>query len=426
MPHVFISYAHEDKSRLKRVVRVLEDAGMETWYDEEIRVGERLTEAIFPQLRSSRCAVFILTKYSVKSDWVRTEIQYAFDHATPIVLISFGNVSVPDDFPGDVDDTLRIAINRNLSGRKKIEFLEATRRLYDHRKAPVITMLNLKGGVGKTVLTANLFGCIHETERKSVLLIDLDPQHNLTQLLLSENDMMKAFGASKNIMSIFRGFGDLSEYPSDSQLKRMLEKCIVPLKSVKPLEPRIDLIPGTFEVITYFLGEQHQRFERNSERWVRFRQFVAYCERQYDYVAIDVNPGATLMTELALSVSSHVLSPVRPDRFATYGLSLLDLLLSKVSEDASKIRRLAIMNGVQGNERSDIEVELRSSASNGGAVEVLDATIPFSKLMIAGPAKPNASGDMTFDLAYRKSRGSGPIQKRLRAAALELSEKVGV
>lgn len=190
MPHVFISYAHEDKSALKRVVRVLEEAGMQTWFDQEIRVGERLTEVIFPKLRSSRCAVFILTKNSVRSDWVRTEIQYALEQATPIVLISFGNVTVPDDFPGEVDDTLRIAINRNLSGRKKIKFLEATKRLYDHKNAPVITMLNLKGGVGKTVLTANLFGCIHETDRKSVLLIDLDPQHNLTQLLLSENVMV--------------------------------------------------------------------------------------------------------------------------------------------------------------------------------------------------------------------------------------------
>lgn len=52
-------------------------------------------------------------------------------------------------------------------------------------KAPVIAVLNMKGGVGKTTISAHLMRHLFERLQKSTLLIDLDPQHNLSQTVLS-------------------------------------------------------------------------------------------------------------------------------------------------------------------------------------------------------------------------------------------------
>jgi chromosome partitioning protein len=50
---------------------------------------------------------------------------------------------------------------------------------------PVIAVLNLKGGVGKTTLAAHVFRELFVAERLSILLVDLDPQYNLSQQLLA-------------------------------------------------------------------------------------------------------------------------------------------------------------------------------------------------------------------------------------------------
>jgi chromosome partitioning protein len=49
---------------------------------------------------------------------------------------------------------------------------------------PVIAVLNLKGGVGKTTLAAHVFRELFVAKRLSILLVDLDPQYNLSQQLL--------------------------------------------------------------------------------------------------------------------------------------------------------------------------------------------------------------------------------------------------
>ena len=56
---------------------------------------------------------------------------------------------------------------------------------------PTVSFVNLKGGVGKTALTVNLALSLAEQHQKSVLLIDMDPQFNATQHLLTEDEIVK-------------------------------------------------------------------------------------------------------------------------------------------------------------------------------------------------------------------------------------------
>lgn len=429
MAHVFISYSQRDTPRRKQIVQILEAAGIETWYDERgIQLGESLEDRIFPAIQSSKCVVFILTKNSVRSDWVRKEIAFAQKNGIPMHFISFGNLEVPADFPKDVMDIKRIAVRSRFTSKQREDFVTDVERVFQEKRAPIVTVVNLKGGVGKTTLAANLFGCANEYLRKSVLLIDLDPQHNLTQLLLDQARMSECLTTSKNVMAMFRGAGVTSpEDVTDHNVKKVLDRCYVPLTPALDGAPNFHLIPGTFEIITYFLGESHQHYNPNDQTWTNFKRFIAYCQRQYDVIAIDVNPGATLMTEVALSVSTHILAPVRPDRFAKYGIALLESLLEKIDGDYSDLQRLIIFNGVNRNEPDPIESELLEEMATHPVPNqnILSSRIPYSKKLIAKQARPGLN-DLTLELAYHGGFGSHAIKADIRSAATELVKELAI
>lgn len=429
MTHVFISYSQRDKRRREQVAEILEAENIKVWFDARgIALGEHLEERIFPALRVSSCAVFILTKNSVHSEWVRREIEFSQAHSIPMRMISFGDFAFPDSFPKEIQSINRVVVRQRFSKRQAKDFATDVARVFFSKVAPVLTILNLKGGVGKTTLAANLFGCLHEFNRKSVLLIDLDPQHNLTQLLLDKERMADSFGTSRNVMAMFRGAGTLQ--PEDinaDNADRVLSRCRVELTPAKELDATLHLIPGTFEVITYFLGFRHQHFSKSEQPWMNFQRFIAHCRRKYDVVAIDVNPGATLMTEVALSVSTHILSPVRPDRFAKYGLTLLERLLEKIDGDFDRVQKLVIMNGVERSGPDAIETTMRKELSEFPFPNqrLMQSRIPVSKRLMARPAKPGVR-DLTLELAYHSALGSSPIQKDLQSAALELATELGL
>jgi chromosome partitioning protein len=429
MAHVFISYSQKDAKRRQQIAAMLESVGITPWFDEKaIALGESLEERIFPALRGSKCVVFVLTKNAVRSEWVRREIQFVQDNGIPAHFISFGNLELPEDFPKNISGIKRVAVRSRFTVKQREDFLNDVSRVYFEKRAPVVTVVNLKGGVGKTTLAANLFGCAHDYLRKSVLLIDLDPQHNLTQLLLDKERMSECYATSRNVMAMFRGAGVADpEVVTSSNVERVLERCVVPLKPSSENEPLFHLVPGTFEVITYFLGEQHQHFRRDAQTWMNFKRFIAHCQRHYDIIAIDVNPGATLMTEVALSVSTHILSPVRPDRFAKYGLTLLESLLEKIEGDYSELKRLVVMNGVERAGADQIELDLRSELADHAIPNqsILATRIAHSARLVAKQAKPGRK-DLTLELAYHGGFGAHAIQTDLRAAASELIEELGV
>jgi len=73
-----------------------------------------------------------------------------------------------------------------------------------NRKAPVIAVLNMKGGVGKTTISANLFRELFRVKKVNTLLIDLDAQFNLTQLLMTRTEYDNLLTDEKTIQSIFQ------------------------------------------------------------------------------------------------------------------------------------------------------------------------------------------------------------------------------
>lgn len=187
------------------------------------------------------------------------------------------------------------------------------------RGFPIISLMNLKGGVGKTTLTAHLAGILGD-QGKRVLLIDLDFQRSLSLMLL-RNEQRKILHHERKTLQHF--FTNPTHRPSD------LLKCAVPVPGLNYCH----LISNTDEHVS---GNWQDSLEETENRlmtdWVTMtaehdirlllREALHDPEitRQFDYVLLDCPPRMTTAAINALAASDFVLIPVQLDAMSSRAL----------------------------------------------------------------------------------------------------------
>lgn len=162
--------------------------------------------------------------------------------------------------------------------------------------AIVISLLNHKGGVGKTTSAINLGAGLVE-QGKKVLLIDLDPQANLTVSL----------GIPRQKFTIYeslRGESELVPY----QVKEGLDVIISTL----------DLSGAEMELIN------------EAGREFILRELLAPVQEEYDFIIIDCPPSLGLLTLNALTSSQYVVIPLQTQFLALQGLAKIKQVVDKV------------------------------------------------------------------------------------------------
>lgn len=177
----------------------------------------------------------------------------------------------------------------------------------------VCSLLNLKGGVGKTTLTVAVAHVLSGIFQKRVLVIDIDPQMNSTLMLLSEQQWSLAARNRKTIAEF-------------------IECLIIEGKDVSPRDyiiPRagdvhqaasIDVLPSTIALA----------FVETAQRWSNFLDMgagtfmrIATKLRQlteYDVILFDCPPSLGPLTMSALHASDSYFIPTIPDFLSTYGI----------------------------------------------------------------------------------------------------------
>lgn len=230
-----------------------------------------------------------------------------------------------------------------------------------NRLGPVVATLNLKGGVGKTTVSAHVFRVVWEMFRVPTLLIDFDPQFNLTQTLLTRERYDVALRKERTIMSVM-------EPPPVNSLFKVSTSNAPPPDPVDVTFPlwrwsqnkKIDLrvLPGDFRLMKYSLMADHRQLKHVR---ARFHTFISECRRGGRLTVIDCNPSSSFLTLCALKACTHLLVPVRPDRYSILGIELLDQFLEEEPSIEPKPKKLILLNGVprQHYDRS-VEDELRS------------------------------------------------------------------
>ena len=192
-----------------------------------------------------------------------------------------------------------------------------------HRHAPVLAVLNMKGGVGKTTITASVSREVQRSLKKNVLLIDFDSQYNLTQLLISRDKYDELAGEHKTLLHVLTPPTPTSIFhisDADLSIPEDAPSYVTPLVPIGGLTKSIDLLPGDFGTAKINLMTERNALKL---REMRFRNFVNHARDKYDLVVIDCNPASSFMTRLAVVASTHLLVPVRADKYSILGLEMI-------------------------------------------------------------------------------------------------------
>ena len=282
--------------------------------------------------------------------------------------------------------------------------------------APVVAVLNMKGGVGKTTVSAHLMRHLFERLVKSTLLVDFDPQFNLSQTVLTRNRYEKLKDAGKTIAtvmeptptnSIFKITTNLGPPPEEKDIS-------TDLLHFKETGETLSLLPGHFGLTKYSLIEDQKSLIPIRQR---FLQFIQNTRATRDLICLDCNPSSSFMTLCALLASTHVLIPVRPDRYSILGLQLLDEFISGLAILTSKPKLIVLLNGTKGSSTEiSVETALRSDPKFGPMV--LANPLRFSGLLAASDAYVGFATD-------KKVSHVNALKARLSKVTDELGGRLG-
>ena len=171
----------------------------------------------------------------------------------------------------------------------------------------VVSLLNHKGGVGKTTSAINIGAGLVEHGKK-VLLLDLDPQANLTISL----------GISRQPSSIYEALRGESE--------------LVPYTHKQGL----DVITSTLDLS----GAEMELINEAGREFI-LRELLSHVVDDYDYVVIDCPPSLGLLTLNALTSSQFVVIPLQTEFLAVQGLAKIKQVIDKVRFRLNKDLRIA-------------------------------------------------------------------------------------
>ena len=181
--------------------------------------------------------------------------------------------------------------------------------------ATKVSLINMKGGVGKSTLAVNLAWhfAAYEHWTKRVLLVDLDPQFNATQYLLGVSDYKKILKSEKP--TIWDIFEQGTRTPGGRSTLSDPRNAIYHHMRFKNSVGKIDLIPSRLELA--FSLKNPGRKDRYLTR------VINEVEKDYDLVLIDCAPTESVLTMAAYLSSDWLLVPVKPEYLSTIGLPLL-------------------------------------------------------------------------------------------------------
>ena len=164
---------------------------------------------------------------------------------------------------------------------------------------PVITLLNQKGGVGKTSCTHHLSGTFAQMGRR-VLLLDADPQSSLTQGWWGPV-ATRQLDPAATIAAVLRG-----DRPHPEQV-------------IHPTGlAGVDLVPGSRAATSFNTPDPHRA---DPEVQGFLRAFLDEAAAGYDLVLIDCPPNLHLCSWAALAASDFLIVPLQPEDYGAQGIA---------------------------------------------------------------------------------------------------------
>ena len=214
---------------------------------------------------------------------------------------------------------------------------------------PVISVINYKGGVGKTTTTANLAAELAWRGRK-ILLLDLDAQASLTFSFIRPDQWSNDFEKNGTVKSWFDSFDSHSPIPLQSLIFQPQEITDILQRSPRERSPRgeVHLVPShlglinvDLELATALGGASLNQAKVNFLRvHRRLRDALVPVVENFDFILIDCPPNFNIVTKNAIVASDYVLVPAKPDYLSTLGIDYLKRNLDQLIHDFNEYVRL--------------------------------------------------------------------------------------
>ncbi|MEL6857627.1 MAG: AAA family ATPase [Pseudomonadota bacterium] len=435
MSQLFIAHGHRDIDPLLQVHEAMRRASIPTWYTP---AGSKDTDpdSVNEAIDNAFGMLVLVSASSIRSKAVQAQLERAVARGLKLFPIRADNARLSKLFRTTLADQL----TDSLTDEGALDRLVTAVKARYERRCPVISVMNLKGGVGKTTIASQVFGTWQAKLGGRTLLIDLDPQYNLTQTFFDMEHADASSAIDKSVISLFersRMHQLDARSPADSWSHINTE----------PFEPvdrtkishnllsgegapggRFDLISGQFEISKYAFAPSPQSLAIVG---ANFRRMIDYYRSEYDLIVFDTNPNATFLTRCALEAADRVLTPMHPDVYSLRGVKLLHQVIQEQISEEKRPDLSVLFNTVGRSEQSNFEADARNGAFDEQAGFALSQTLLSSALPRSGHLvvrSPELGSPPWKQLVIHHGRGGGlkRIRESLRGISGELKHLVDV
>ena len=226
-----------------------------------------------------------------------------------------------------------------------------------NKKGKIIAVTNQKGGVGKTTTAINTATSMAAI-KKSVLLIDLDPQGNASTGLGIEEKNRK--------LGSYEVLGDIKN------IERSIQNTII---------PGLQIIPATVDLSAVEVELVDAR-----DRMKRLQRYSVELKKKYDFVFIDCPPSLGLLTINALTAADSLLIPLQCEFFALEGLAHLNKTIARIKQ---KLNADIYIEGIlltMYDKRNRISLEVKEEVIKYFGKDVFKTIIPRNVRLSEAPS----------------------------------------
>ncbi len=241
-------------------------------------------------------------------------------------------------------------------------FILNIKKIRKKKNMKIISIINQKGGVGKTTTVINLASALSQ-QGKKILVIDLDPQGNATTGLGLSNTEQ----SDKTIYGILNGTMPVSKVIKKTNFENL------------------DLISSNVDLS----GLEVETAGDNDRAFILKAKLTAYLNDSgslYDYILIDCPPSLSLLTVMALVCSNSLLVPLQTEFFALEGLTQLMKTIDRIKINLNPTLDIRGILLTMYDRRNKLSSQVEQEARNYFKEKVYQTVIPRNVRLSEAPS----------------------------------------